>query len=99
MTVGMTIVRGPSHLIEPQNVINDRVTGKMANGQVSHRSKTLADHLTNEWAHDLHYGSFGGLTTRVLYLIACLIVDLLYITGISMWIIKHRKHRNCGPSD
>ncbi|MGE3315632.1 MAG: PepSY-associated TM helix domain-containing protein, partial [Planctomycetaceae bacterium] len=87
----------PATDTEPQHnetVTGDRLSGEVRSTQIGPvRKRTFADRLTNEWAHELHYGSIGGLTTKILYLAACLAVDLLYATGISMWLIKRRKRR------
>ncbi len=70
----------------------DGRTGAVVDGAVERpKERTLATRLTNEWAHALHYGNFGGLTTKLAYLAACLAVDGLYVTGIAMWLIKRRK--------
>lgn len=39
---------------------------------------------------DLHYGTWGGLTTQILYVIIGLIPTLLIVTGFSLW----KKQRN-----
>ena len=60
---------------------------------------SIADRLVNDWAHPLHYGDFGGLTTKLLYLAACAAVDGLYFTGLWMWLIRRRKTRNALRSE
>ena len=77
-----------------ERIILDRSTGILiSNVRSSARRESFVDRLTGELAHELHYGTFGGLPTRILYLCACLVVDLLYATGIAMWIIKRPKRR------
>jgi uncharacterized iron-regulated membrane protein len=39
----------------------------------------------NNWAHPLHDGSFGGLATRVLAVLAGLVPLILFITGWRRW--------------
>lgn len=75
-----------------ESVVVDRRTAGLVNQTLRPGTRrSLADRLTNELAHELHYGTFGGLPTRLLYLAACLAVDLLYVTGVTMWIIKRRR--------
>ena len=54
-------------------------------------ARSFADRLVHDWAHPLHYGDFGGLTTKLLYLAACVAVDGLYITGVWMWFLRKNK--------
>lgn len=68
----------------------DRLT-RQATRQDSVQRQSVADQLVNDWAHPLHYGDFGGITTKLLYLAACLAVDGLFVTGFWIWIIKSRK--------
>lgn len=37
------------------------------------------------WVTPIHYGTFGGLTTRILALIASLVVPVLFVTGFIIW--------------
>lgn len=77
-----------------ETVVVDRRTGRISRDeQRSRPQRSFADRLTAEWAHELHYGTIGGLTTRILYFAACLAVDVLYLTGLAMWFIKRRKRR------
>jgi uncharacterized iron-regulated membrane protein len=41
----------------------------------------------------IHYGSFLGLTTRIIFFLACLIATTLPITGIIIWWRKLRNLR------
>ncbi len=42
---------------------------------------------------ELHYGTFGGLTTRVLWAILGLAPLILSVTGITLWFKRSRKRR------
>jgi uncharacterized iron-regulated membrane protein len=85
---------------EPETTLSfrcDRGDATIAEMKAEHPGeRSIATRLTNEWAHSLHYGNFGGLPTKLLYLAACLAVDGLYMTGITMWLLKRRKRkRSC----
>ncbi|WP_346318039.1 PepSY-associated TM helix domain-containing protein [Chitinophaga sp. YIM B06452] len=45
------------------------------------------------WLTPLHYGTFGGMPTRILALIGGLIPVLLYITGFIIWWPRHKKQQ------
>lgn len=55
---------------------------------------SMADRFVNDWAHPLHYGDFGGIATKLLYLAACCTVDGLFVTGLWMWWVKTTKARS-----
>jgi len=41
--------------------------------------------LAINWIGPLHYGTFGGLTTRIIALVSALIVPVLFISGFIIW--------------
>ena len=43
------------------------------------------------WVTSIHYGTFGGLPTRILALIGSLATAALFITGFIIWIPRWRK--------
>lgn len=43
------------------------------------------------WLTPIHYGSFGGLATRILACIASLIPTVLFITGLIIWWSRFKK--------
>lgn len=43
------------------------------------------------WLTPIHYGSFGGMPTRILALLAGLMPLLLYITGFIIWWPRYKK--------
>ena len=47
-------------------------------------SLPLGDRVLNSFA-PLHYGTFGGLATRILYVLVGLAPLVLFITGFVMW--------------
>ena len=52
------------------------------------RKASLGDRIFN-WFQPLHYGTFGGLLTRILYVFVGLAPVVLLSTGFVMW--KHRQ--------
>jgi uncharacterized iron-regulated membrane protein len=55
----------------------------------------LGDRVLNSFT-PLHYGTFGGLPTRILYVFVGLAPLMLFITGLVMW--WHRQHKQPGTS-
>jgi uncharacterized iron-regulated membrane protein len=49
---------------------------------------SLGDRVLN-WFHPLHYGTFGGLPMRILYVFVGIAPSILFITSLVMW--KYRK--------
>lgn len=45
------------------------------------------------WLTPIHYGSFGGLPTKILALLGGLIPLTLFITGFIIWWPRHRKQK------
>lgn len=50
-------------------------------------------HSYLSWLVSLHYGSFGGMPTRILAFIGGLIPLLLFITGFIIWWPRHKKQK------
>ena len=46
------------------------------------------------WVTPLHYGTFGGLPTRILALLASLVCAVLFITGFIIWLPRWKKSKN-----
>lgn len=46
-----------------------------------------------DWLTALHFGTFGGAVTRVLALIACLVVATLFISGFIIWLPRWKKQK------
>ena len=43
------------------------------------------------WIYPLHVGTVGGMTTKVIAALTCLMLAVAAITGIAMWLIRRRK--------
>jgi uncharacterized iron-regulated membrane protein len=70
-------------------VVLDPYTGKVLRVQDS-KSLALGDRVLNSFV-PLHYGTFGGLPTRILYVFVGLSPLVLFITGLIMWWHRKRK--------
>ena len=54
---------------------------------------SLGDKVLNSFT-PLHYGTFGGLPTRILYVFVGLAPLILFITGFVMWRYRYRQKFN-----
>lgn len=66
----------------------DQFSGKVLYVQDS-RTGRLGDRVLNSFT-PLHYGTFGGLPTRILYVFVGLAPLVLFITGFVMWRYRYR---------
>ena len=66
----------------------DQFSGKVLYVQDS-RTGRLGDRVLNSFT-PLHYGTFGGLPTRILYVFVGLSPTILFITGFVMWRYRYR---------
>ncbi|WP_404783699.1 PepSY-associated TM helix domain-containing protein [Altericista sp. CCNU0014] len=66
----------------------DRYSGKVLAVQDSRVAK-LGDRVLNSFT-PLHYGTFGGVPTRILYLFVGLAPTVLLVTGFVMWRYRRR---------
>lgn len=66
----------------------DRFSGKVAKLQNSLKA-SLGDRVLNSFT-PLHYGTFGGLLTRILYVFVGLAPLILSVTGFVMWWYRRR---------
>jgi uncharacterized iron-regulated membrane protein len=69
------------------NVILDAYSGQVLRVNDSRRA-ALGDRILNSFG-PLHFGTFGGLWTRWLYVLVGLSPIALFWTGVRMW--QHRK--------
>lgn len=66
----------------------DQYSGKVLDVQDSRVAK-LGDRVLNSFT-PLHYGTFGGIPTRILYLFVGLAPTVLLVTGFVMWRYRRR---------
>jgi uncharacterized iron-regulated membrane protein len=67
----------------------DRTTGDVV---VERRYEELpALSKARLWVYPLHVGSVGGMTTKVIAAITCLVMAVACVTGVWMWLVRKRK--------
>jgi uncharacterized iron-regulated membrane protein len=67
----------------------DRYTGKVLKVKDATKSLSLGDTVLNAFT-PIHYGTFGGLPTRILYVFVGLAPTILFITGLVMYRLRRR---------
>lgn len=70
-------------------------------GKIVLNSETDFPNIGNSylsWLTPIHYGTFGGMPTRIMALIAGLIPLLLFITGFIIWWPRFKKQSNPAKS-
>jgi uncharacterized iron-regulated membrane protein len=72
-------------------VILDQYTGKVLLNSRVHFPNVGEAYLG--WLTPIHYGSFGGLPTKILALIGGLIPMALFITGFIIWWPRYKKRK------
>jgi len=68
----------------------DRYSGELL-GAEDPRLTPTPDAFLTEWTDPLHYGTWGGIATQVLYLLATLVPALLAVTGLKLWRRRRRR--------
>lgn len=66
----------------------DRYTGEVLHVRNS-RSLSTGDEVMDAFT-PLHYGTFGGLPTRIFYIFVGLAPTILFVTGFVMWRYRYR---------
>ncbi|MBC1218646.1 PepSY domain-containing protein [Nostoc sp. UCD121] len=78
---------------EEKEVWRSRVYLDQYTGEVLHirnsRSLSVGDEVMDAF-NPLHYGTFGGLATRILYVLVGLAPTILSVTGFVMWRYRYR---------
>jgi uncharacterized iron-regulated membrane protein len=67
----------------------DRYTGKVLKTVDATKSLSLGETVLNSFT-PVHYGTFGGLPTRILYVFVGLSPTILFITGLIMYGLRRR---------
>ncbi|MFT4022873.1 MAG: PepSY-associated TM helix domain-containing protein, partial [Flavihumibacter sp.] len=83
------IADGPSKSGNRIMLMIDQYTGKIVLNSESDFPNIGNTYLS--WLTPIHYGTFGGMPTRILALIGGLIPLLLYITGFIIWWPRYKK--------
>ncbi len=66
----------------------DRYSGKILH-VINSKTAGLGDRILNAFA-PMHYGTFGGLPTRILYVFVGLSPTILFVTGLIMYRLRYR---------
>ncbi|WP_426574739.1 PepSY-associated TM helix domain-containing protein [Aquihabitans sp. McL0605] len=61
--------------------------------------QNVATRAYDDWASDVHFGTFGGLTTEVLWVLLGLGPLVLAVTGTAMWFTRRNKRRARAAAD
>lgn len=72
-------------------VVVDQYSGKVLAASKSFPNVAQA---VLSWMQPLHYGTFGGLQTRILVLIGGLVPAALFVTGFIIWWPRWKKQRH-----
>jgi uncharacterized iron-regulated membrane protein len=69
----------------------DRYSGKILH-VINSKTAKLGDRLLNAFV-PIHFGTFGGLPTRILYVFVGLSPTILFVTGLIMYRLRYRPQR------
>jgi uncharacterized iron-regulated membrane protein len=69
----------------------DRFSGEVLH-VINSKSAGLGDRILNAFV-PMHYGTFGGLATRILYVFVGLSPTILFITGLFMYRLRRRPQK------
>src|SRR5689334_5374009 len=61
----------------------DRVSGEILEDRYSSQTKTM--YWLGTWNYPLHVGTIWGLPSKILWLVTCIILMTLPVTGVWMW--------------
>ncbi|WP_435021041.1 PepSY-associated TM helix domain-containing protein [Tundrisphaera sp. TA3] len=75
------------------SVTLDKSTGKV----LAEKDNSQMEFFWHQWTYPLHVGSFWGLATKIPWLIACVVLTILPITGLWMWWERRPKGRSGLP--
>lgn len=79
------------------NIVTDdsrrtRVNASYSFGSFNtHKTNVYAEHTTKKGFYAFHTGSWGGMTTKVLYFLAAFIGGILPLSGYYLWLKKKRR--------
>ncbi|MBW4537304.1 MAG: PepSY domain-containing protein [Pleurocapsa minor HA4230-MV1] len=69
----------------------DRYSGKVLH-VINSKKAQLGDRILNAFV-PIHYGTFGGLPTRILYVFVGLTPTILFFTGLVMYRLRRRPQK------
>ncbi len=77
-------------------VFLDQYSGRIINTSEASEFKLTKAYLN--WVTPIHYGSFAGLPTRILALVASLVTVVLIFSGFYIWLGRWRKRQGLGQA-
>jgi uncharacterized iron-regulated membrane protein len=81
---------GETYIWGYSSVELDRYTGKILKIVDATKNLSLGQTVLNAFT-PMHYGTFGGLPTRILYIFVGLSPTILFITGLIMYRLRRRQ--------
>jgi uncharacterized iron-regulated membrane protein len=73
----------------------DRTTGELLAERRVEELPPLAQ--LQLWIYPLHVGSVGGITTKILAVLTCVMLAVAAVTGVWMWLVRRRTGRTGFP--
>ena len=73
-------------------VIFDRLTGEQKSTWSIHEATTPA--VIVDSFRELHFGTFGGLASRIIWAVTGALPLILAITGLTIWWVRKRKYKS-----
>tara|TARA_Y100001934_G_scaffold219462_1_gene261100 strand:- start:563 stop:1720 length:1158 start_codon:yes stop_codon:yes gene_type:complete len=67
----------------------DQYSGEIINSSEDKKFKLLK--VYTNWVTPIHYGTFGGLPTRIVALMATIITAILFVSGFLIWWSRRKK--------
>ncbi|WP_315760675.1 PepSY-associated TM helix domain-containing protein [Sphingomonas sp. Y38-1Y] len=84
----------------PRRLIYGETYAFTADGRPTHKVGLSNGPIGKQFAastYDLHFGSFGGLPVRLIYVLLGAAVTIICGTGMSIWLVKRRQRGRASP--
>jgi uncharacterized iron-regulated membrane protein len=96
-TYGVNITApGPAETGDRSLLYYDQYSGQRV--MSTHHDLAHIGKLYLNWVTPMHYGTFGGLPTRLVALVSSLIVPILFVTGFIIWWGRWKKRKKITSS-
>lgn len=73
----------------------DRTTGEIVADRRTSDLPVLSQ--VRLWVYPVHVGSVGGIATKIIALVTCLVLAAAGVTGVWMWLVRRRKGQTGFP--
>ncbi|MFC5448904.1 PepSY-associated TM helix domain-containing protein [Paenibacillus aestuarii] len=92
--VGQTYQIGLRESFGASSASNSTVYMDASSGEVIYKTNpNLAINIYNTWRKGLHFATWGGETTKLIYFLFGMMPLVLMITGVAMWRLKARARK------